>query len=846
MNNILLGKESNKRSVRSMPIIAKRFARVLIFVELLGSACRSSPHPTSSTPATCQPACPPSAIAPLSNRRALLVGIAHYSAALQGGTAPKVPAFKRRVDDLNAPLIDVGKMREVLASRYRFKIDQLCDGQATHDAILAAIQRKLIDDASPGDYAVFYFSGHGSTITNTAVPNRPDQTIVPADALLGTPDIRDKELARLFRQAAKKGVHLTAIFDSCHSGSITRGYPEMAQARLAEPYPGEVNDPGEGAAADLGVLTLSAARSDQSAIENFVNQEYGGVFTRSLVATLLALHPDTPAGIVFERTRSLMQIASTTGQEPILDPSDGERRQQALFGWQSSGTLGSVVVPVRAYQRATNMVQLQGGFAIGLERKTELRSYGATSAQSPRVQISKILGPSESLAAVLRGAESDFPSGALLEVDRWLPADEPNLMVRMGPPGPPLSQLRASADALLPLRTDQRLSWVADPTEERPARLDPKAAWPTHILGWTNGQWVMRDMRGAAGAPVPLGPSPTATEVIAKLPDRSGDQTPSLFVDFPLAAELSSQVELGASSKNALIALASPQESAHYRLVGRLGSHGIDYAWLRPNHDQRVPSSLPVRTRWVPLTPSSSSTTGVAAKLTQLALRLGKVRAWLKLAPPEQTSFPFHLTLVRQGEEPNMIVPSRSQPITGDNSTVYMGERFAAVLQLDPRARPAANSGTQTRYLYLFLIDSSGQSTLLSPPKRGDGCSNAEAMFSWDPKNPPMRYSLNYGQYVVSITPPAGMDTYILISSATSIPNPCMLDFCGVSGDRTRGDGNPLAELFAEVGAGRRGDESLRQSVPLNWSIEHLVVSTQGQSPAASSSEIEVSCEQEP
>ena len=52
-----------------------------------------------------------------------------------------------------------------------------------------------------------------------------DETIVPADAASGAFDIRDKEIARLCNQVVDKGILLTAIFDSCHSGSIARGFP---------------------------------------------------------------------------------------------------------------------------------------------------------------------------------------------------------------------------------------------------------------------------------------------------------------------------------------------------------------------------------------------------------------------------------------------------------------------------------------------------------------------------------------------------------------------------------------------------------------------------------------------
>ena len=50
-----------------------------------------------------------------------------------------------------------------------------------------------------------------------------DQTLAPADNWRNTPNIRDKEFSRLLWKAAAKGVKVTFIADSCHSGSLARG-----------------------------------------------------------------------------------------------------------------------------------------------------------------------------------------------------------------------------------------------------------------------------------------------------------------------------------------------------------------------------------------------------------------------------------------------------------------------------------------------------------------------------------------------------------------------------------------------------------------------------------------------
>ena len=50
-----------------------------------------------------------------------------------------------------------------------------------------------------------------------------DQTLVPADNWRNVPDIREKEISRILFNAVRKGVIVTFIADSCHSGSLARG-----------------------------------------------------------------------------------------------------------------------------------------------------------------------------------------------------------------------------------------------------------------------------------------------------------------------------------------------------------------------------------------------------------------------------------------------------------------------------------------------------------------------------------------------------------------------------------------------------------------------------------------------
>ena len=106
-------------------------------------------------------------------------------------------------------------------------------GQTTRDGILAAMQKYLVDLPQRGDTVVFYDASHGSLRINSKGTKmevwadgkllHADSTLVPSDAYKGGFDVRDREMTRIFNAALDKGVHLTVIFDSCHSGGAARG-----------------------------------------------------------------------------------------------------------------------------------------------------------------------------------------------------------------------------------------------------------------------------------------------------------------------------------------------------------------------------------------------------------------------------------------------------------------------------------------------------------------------------------------------------------------------------------------------------------------------------------------------
>src|ERR1700733_13049006 len=228
-------------------------------------------------------------IAAAEQKSAVLIGINIYNPdhpQPPQSNAQPVPRPAARGDwsawyfpNLHGAVNDVNLMQGILESRGFKDLAILKDQEATAQAILLTLQRKLIDETGSGDIRVVYYSGHGGTVLNQGSHERDklDQTIVPADHFRGNvPDIRDKELARILWKAGKKGVKVIFIADSCHSGGLSRGvWNERGMTRTArgapapdaKPYPVQINDPAtkdpetgkEINPVDVGVVFLAAA-----------------------------------------------------------------------------------------------------------------------------------------------------------------------------------------------------------------------------------------------------------------------------------------------------------------------------------------------------------------------------------------------------------------------------------------------------------------------------------------------------------------------------------------------------------------------------------------------------------
>lgn len=133
--------------------------------------------------------------------------------------------------DLNGCVNDAKAWAELLIKNYSFpsgSVKLLLDAQATKTAVMDGL-KKLLSGARSGDVLVFTNSSHGTYLADTD-GDEPlyDEAMCPFDCDINL--IVDDELRVLF-SGLSKGVSLSIISDSCHSGTVTR-------AAVNENFPG--------------------------------------------------------------------------------------------------------------------------------------------------------------------------------------------------------------------------------------------------------------------------------------------------------------------------------------------------------------------------------------------------------------------------------------------------------------------------------------------------------------------------------------------------------------------------------------------------------------------------------
>jgi len=774
------------------------------------------------------------------SRRAILVGIDIYNPAPSARSPAKSNTVRRaKVDgdptywqflDLAGAANDVDLMEGVLRSFGFTDFVILKNQDATADAILSALQTNLVDDAQAGDVRVFYYSGHGNHVKNLASKETggEDQTIVPADNWRNVPDIRDKEISRILWQAARKGVVVTFIADSCHSGSLSRGvWNARGQARtnsgvragtktpLREPV---VNDP---ATIDpethqpidpekLGVLTLAAAQPTEEALEADIDpgEDQAGVrhgaFTWALAHALNS--PNEPMQQVFERTVAAMR-ANASAQMPVMGGAG--RASRGFVGDPANGA--GLTVTVQSVDNGR--IRVRGGTAIGVYPHCTFKSLAKPPVE---IEITAADGISASWAQVLGGA--GVKPGDLFAIDHLVVPASATLRVYIPNPAPAEVVAYAAREAGK-LRGEADIEWLTDATAGR----------PTHVMSWTGGTWLL-EQNPAAGRARDLGAHPTAAAIRGALPAHA-----RFLLLLPPTLDLTAAMPLGQGPFSAVQPTRRGTQNtpvgAHYWFYGRAQGDDIEYAWLLPDSTEesvrlragqdKAPRPggylpLPIRSDWIKLPATPDGIRAAAGTLTEKALRLARIRAWFTLGSPAgDASFPYHLAL--------------KNVATGQfvaNADLREGDKFKVFLSADPKQLEHPENLEQ-RWVYVFALDHFGTGNLIFPElERGNVGNHLPYTMAHEvPKFEPLIPLTGAEEYDFSISEPFGVDSYFLVASKEPIDNLQAFQFDGLRTQETTRSAaltDPLTSLLLGATSGTRGVAP--RSVPTQWSIEALTL----------------------
>ena len=286
--------------------------------------------------------------------------------------------------------------------------------------------KQLTDLAQPQDQVYIHYSGHGgrsATIYSELKGNYGvDESLVPTD--IGNSEaryLRDLELAKLLQNMVDKGLVVTVVLDSCHSGGATRGGVNDSDIRglnknvvdttqrpidslvasteeLSQNWliltQGQQNTRNVTAVSGWlpepkGYVLLAACRDNEFAYEYaFDGKERNGALTYWLLDSLQKLGSEVSYKVLHDRI--LAKINSQFQRQTPMLQGEGDR---LIFSGKSANAQSAVLV--LKVDVAKSRVLLQAGEAQGLRKGAEFAIYqlGTTdfSQTEKRVALAKVV-----------------------------------------------------------------------------------------------------------------------------------------------------------------------------------------------------------------------------------------------------------------------------------------------------------------------------------------------------------------------------------------------------------------------------------------------------------------------
>ncbi|HEX8247015.1 MAG TPA: caspase family protein [Pyrinomonadaceae bacterium] len=354
----------------------------------------------------------------------------------------------------------------------------------TYENIIAKFD-ELINLAKAGDQVYIHYSGHGGRASTNFKELKGfdgiDETLVPINIEdLSTRYVRDIELARLFKQMVDKGLFLTVVVDSCHSGGMTRGgnrndtmvrgvgavdkrcrpldslvagrdelIKTWQQMEASSTTRGLQNDSSGWLPDPKGYVLLAACRQDELATEyKFNGIDRCGALTYWLLDVLKQTGSNVAWKQIYDRI--FAKITTQFAQTPQLQ---GEV-SRLLFGFDDLPQ--SYAITVLQYESARNRLQLNTGEALGIAEGACFAVYPAGTTDftqtDERLAVVEIdeLGDTNSWAKIIQESnQAQFQGGeqAVL-IDTGVVATRGQVHLIEEPPPPPTADREQALTAV--------------------------------------------------------------------------------------------------------------------------------------------------------------------------------------------------------------------------------------------------------------------------------------------------------------------------------------------------------------------------------------------------------------
>ncbi|KAJ8123064.1 hypothetical protein O1611_g9685 [Lasiodiplodia mahajangana] len=273
-------------------------------------------------------------------RKALLVGINYFG---QDG-------------ELAGCINDTANLSKFLMEHYHYKREDmiiLTDDQDDHRLIptkanIIRAMQWLVNGAQPNDSLFLHYSGHGGQTEDLDGDEEDgnDEVIYPVDYKEAGPLV-DDDLHKIVVKPLQAGVRLTAIFDSCHSGSVL-DLPYIYSTK------GVLKEPNLAAEAGQGLL---------KAITAYATGNTGGVASALMGIAKTAYRGDSGYKKTVETKTSPADVIMWSGSK------DDQTSADATIASKATGAMSYAFVTALKQDPKQSYVELLNSIRDILETK---------------------------------------------------------------------------------------------------------------------------------------------------------------------------------------------------------------------------------------------------------------------------------------------------------------------------------------------------------------------------------------------------------------------------------------------------------------------------------------------